>query len=715
MNRKKSKTVPALLAVLVSAALLGGCGSGTGEVPPASGTVTGATAVGIDACAGCHTVQTAAWLMSRHANAEGGLNSAGTPTLGQVATCTKNCHDPNGDSANILAAGYLGAARPIVGCEACHGEGSLHNGSGPISLLSNTTGTVLGGTVTVSGQFVMCTNCHELLDTSGTATVTAAHEAGGAEAASASGNQYIIADTHFATPGDWSGVGAANLQPATGYAMGSGDAPGFDNERVCVNCHNPHKPATRNREWALSAHADKNFENLNSLGTGYFSGAWAHYNWSCDGSSIVSCSTSTTNPAGPHSDKRPCQRCHTTTGFVAYANALRSGDTQRAHDINNGAYSLVTFTTGFKPEMLKCNGCHTDNNGALRNPGPITANYDYPVPLAAGAKPSALASHTYPNLAGSNVCMTCHVGRETGETIKGLNDPALLAAGTIAAFNFGNGSFVNSHYLTAGGQIFTATGYEFDGRPYNNISEYRHDKIGTKATQEMWPYADTGSNGPCIGCHMSRPNKNGNHLFLPVSRSTTIIGEVTGVASEVCQKCHGVSNTPILELIKIRKPLFKGALEALKDEIQSKLGYYFFPYSPYWYRSSSYTDPKTVCTDNIPVRNWQTGGTEKAPVTNFPYDPYNSACCTYKGNANGIVGTGQNNMGAAFNFNLLEHDPGAYAHNSVYAKRLLYDSIDWVDDGIMNYSVAGTLIGLGNTEAIEYLLMGENNDATDRP
>jgi hypothetical protein len=93
--------------------------------------------------------------------------------------------------------------------------------------------------------------------------------------------------------------------------------------------------------------------------------------------------------------------------------------------------------------------------------------------------------------------------------------------------------FINSHYLTAGGQVFTVTGYKFDGRAYNNISEYRHDKIGTPATLQLSPYVDTGSTGPCIGCHMSRPNKNGNHLFLPVSRSTTTYGEITGIASEM--------------------------------------------------------------------------------------------------------------------------------------------------------------------------------------
>jgi hypothetical protein len=301
--------------------------------------------------------------------------------------------------------------------------------------------------------------------------------------------------------------------------------------------------------------------------------------------------------------------------------------------------------------------------------------------------------------------MTCHVGRETGETIKGLNDPSLLSAGTISFFDFGNQSFINSHYLTAGGQVFTATGYEFNGRPYNNISEYRHDKIGTTATQQLSPYVDTGSNGPCVGCHMSRPNKNGNHLFLPVSRSTVTIGEIIGIASEVCMNCHGPSPTLILDMVKEQKAQVKGALEALKDQLALKRGYYFFPYNPYFYTTSTYTATKTDCTQNIPVKNWQTNGsTVNAAIATMP------SCTQIKGDGLGTAGTGPNNMGAAFNFNLLEHDPGAYVHNRMYVKRLIYDSLDWLDDGVMNYSVGATLNALDpatysyKAEAMTYLL-----------
>ena len=48
--------------------------------------------------------------------------------------------------------------------------------------------------------------------------------------------------------------------------------------------------------------------------------------------------------------------------------------------------------------------------------------------------------------------MACHTGRETGDSIK--NDPDATT---------GVRSFINSHYLAAGGQLFGTTGYEYAG------------------------------------------------------------------------------------------------------------------------------------------------------------------------------------------------------------------------------------------------------------
>jgi hypothetical protein len=57
-------------------------------------------------------------------------------------------------------------------------------------------------------------------------------------------------------------------------------------------------------------------------------------------------------------------------------------------------------------------------------------------------------------------------------------------------------------------------------------------------------------------------------------------------------------------------------------------------------------------------------------------------------------------MGAAFNYNLLLHEPGAYVHNPQYTKKIIYDSIDHLDDGAMNASVEATL---GAGLATDYL------------
>ena len=61
--------------------------------------------------------------------------------------------------------------------------------------------------------------------------------------------------------------------------------------------------------------------------------------------------------------------------------------------------------------------------------------------------------------------------------------------------------------------------------------------------------------------------------------------------------------------------------------------------------------------------------------------------------------TGKNNMGTAFNFNLLHHDPGAYAHNRFYSTFLIFGSIDWLDDN----EIDGIIDLTAHPEAARYL------------
>jgi hypothetical protein len=47
-------------------------------------------------------------------------------------------------------------------------------------------------------------------------------------------------------------------------------------------------------------------------------------------------------------------------------------------------------------------------------------------------------------------------------------------------------------------------------------------------------------------------------------------------------------------------------------------------------------------------------------------------------------------MGACFNINLLTKEPAAYVHARTYVRRLLYDTIDFLDDGTINLTVGAT-------------------------
>ena len=67
----------------------------------------------------------------------------------------------------------------------------------------------------------------------------------------------------------------------------------------------------------------------------------------------------------------------------------------------------------------------------------------------------------------------------------------------------------------------------------------------------------------------------------------------------------------------------------------------------------------------------------------------------------GLGVAGANTMGAAFNYILLLREPGAFAHNPSYAKQLVIDSIDYLDNGVIDDSVASiALPGLVASGAI---------------
>jgi predicted CxxxxCH...CXXCH cytochrome family protein len=73
---------------------------------------------------------------------------------------------------------------------------------------------------------------------------------------------------------------------------------------------------------------------------------------------------------------------------------------------------------------------------------------------------------------------------------------------------------------------------------------------------------------------------------------------------------------------------------------------------------------------------------------------YSSTLPNFSNSNWGTGEEGAHTMGAAFNYVMLLNDSGAYAHNSAYAKKLTFDSIDYLQNGAITGSIDGALADL---------------------
>lgn len=385
---------------------------------------------------------------------------------------------------------------------------------------------------------------------------------------------------------------------------------------ACRTCHNPHDTATAIatlRTWSRSGHGDTT------------AAPWTYYDFK--------------------SRTGDCNRCHTTTGFLKYIT-------------NNNDSASWGDSSDKTKEVLMCSACHQNYSYKLRTTGAVTAPY-------------AGGPITYPDMGISNLCLNCHVGRTSGNSIKNVQR------------NYTSASFVNSHYLTAGGTIFGEIGYEFTGRNYNDPAFYAHRYLGTSDSRGKSAVA-IGS-GPCVGCHLANKTQPGEkHTFKPYVVAGTAL-------SPTCETigCHGPTDTRVTPrdqdwLKNTWQAQYQDALSALK---------YVLANNPY---------RKLIFTSSSPY---------------FSSKKWHSVA----GPESDISVSGMNNMGAAFNYNLLIHDRGGVAHNRYYTRRLIYDSIDWLDDNQVNNSVGATLnalAGNGDTvfkaNAIEYLIDPDKVSGSER-
>ncbi|KAB0671467.1 hypothetical protein F6V30_02490 [Oryzomonas sagensis] len=467
---------------------------------------------------------------------------------------------------------------------------------------------------------------------------------------------------------------------------------------VCAQCHFKFDPhgigATTTQTFqtnadVLAAWADS--DHGNRSGAAWVPGA--SHDWRNSGSAA---NFQTTIPASD------CVRCHTAAGFAQFA------DSKYVTVATVGANDGQKFNS-----PLACSACHTaDVSGstttALRtvavSPLAFTNRSSYgksvgvqtfynisTVDKATALTVKARITAKFPDVGQSNICISCHSGRVSGG--------ALVTAKTNG-LSMGNSSFQNSHYMAAAGLMYAKAGFiNFtstsaaagtstygktlipdaistpDGLAGGLTSTHRN--LGTKAmigdshNPTFFVAGNLDSNGPCVTCHMQgftnagTPRNSAKGHSLQIDQATI---------TQVCNQCHtsegGNDITTIdnfnTHFIEPQSEVFQAALTLAKNQLLSKYGISYNPASyPYFYDTAN---------SNKAVTDWtRSGALTAAQALKLE--------------------------GAAFNINLLSRDPAAYVHARSYARRLLYDSIDFLDDGVMNQSAGATALASGQLNA----------------
>lgn len=542
-------------------------------------------------------------------------------------------------------------------CHAVHDEGNL---------LKEAT----SGSSAASAEYNTCTHCHavenafhgEKNDYSWTYT----GREGGKDYYLYDGDR-IIYDTHGSDK-------ASTDAKIEGYVIKK------TSERACRDCHNVHSGEVEiNRQWAESAHAgwirnDKLAAAANPVEMD------AGLVPSTEGVVPPVIEAGTTSPALVEDDwdsssQQSCQRCHTSTGFKNYATTKVSGVwTPSAYVAANNDFSHLsgwskingTYTVSGQNELLYCWACHKDNAGGLNNPGAITD-------LGYGSKINGTAKvFAHSDLGSSNVCALCHSARgnmfklDTNGVMSKLAPTATVSTGTAT----------KTHYASAGATIYHATtriGYEYIGLTvdgsnnplpnpnYADPENYAHNKLGGALTGNV-------TDGPCVTCHMG----GANHTYDVFESSVLEKDDPETLGVNEAGTCNAVAchnNLWSEDVIEAYADEYANALEALKDAIYRKTGgtatgigtgtgILFSTSYPYFYVDKN--------------NNGVLDGTDISSPATINW---------------GKMGT----FGAAHNLNYLLHEPGAFAHNSKYAKRLVFDSIYWCFNGDTTNMATGTI------------------------
>lgn len=612
--------------VLMAALLaLAGCGGGaTGSAAPTN------TLEASHSCIQCHESK-----------------QSTSPGSGQIIVAEWKASAHNTSSINNKSG--FGA-----GCMNCHGSGFLHEGilgQESCAQCHSIGAQAVNPIKNPDRDTAVCLNCHT--KTSGFQPVTTfdditinpaiAHFTNLTTGTITRVSQSLYYTNYTSSYRITSAAGGTAVWVSEKYVPTPGDTTKYG----CRACHNPHDNSSKLdflKAWSRSGHGDTNSGSRTSR---YFKSSGSSLPASVTMGSI-------------------CVRCHTTTGFINYVKS-------DFVDVKALASSAPADHT---KELTNCNVCHDNGSGTsygyqLRNvlaANPartgVPAYYNYSAGRGGNTikipSTNVSVSITYPNASSSNMCIVCHMGREVGQSIK-------LAY--LQGLNFTNTARISAHDFAAGANLYQESGFEF----YTSAAKYPqtaflHNQAG------MGNFSGTGNKGPCISCHMSRAQSaNGNkspdsHSFMPVVKQLNGNGLIEKISSTACIRCHtstASAQTMDVNRFNTVRQGYVAAMAYLRGVILARI------------------DRATISSANSKTKSISYGTTSAPPnwlktcvptATSMIHDQLQP------GSGTTLIGKGAYTMGAAFNYEMLYADFGAFVHNPMYVKRLIFDSIDWLTD-----------------------------------
>ncbi len=687
-----------LTASLLAAAMLWGCGSsgsgGSDVAPtPAPGNVQ---ALGVDNCQVCHPALVAEWLAGGgHSNPEAlpDLAYFGNP----AAECAV-CHDPNDQGGDLLAA--LGETnRPVVGCEGCHGGGSAHRGVGPLPF--------------ANPDFERCGTCHNALSQEHVAN----HPLGlnildnyklSRHAGSVNGSVQSVAAARCAMchsdegfklyAADFAGLGHDALEAA----LENLDYPAMVSPVQCRTCHDSHNGG------ALRAAATMSTQDVDpdplvtdlqpvvEFSAGYnlcttchqvfVTATWdeasGRFTYQLDGAvysdpTLVEYHNPAINPFGidgeiisdSHfagtdaagnavtgyninaADEFACLNCHDAHGATKFEQVFAQGIAEEwGNEAEfHGAYQREAFIHEFSnPVCLEChNGTEFVKVTEGLDPADLdldqqgrvvacVACHDLASKAAAGdafelgavrelkdADGNVLTAFTFPSgqmvegVGENALCLTCHSGRNAGSSV----DDEIAAKdldGDGVADGGGTFRFQNIHYRAAGATLFgnmAGGGYEFAGKAY--ASKFEH----------------VASNDLCVECHNVHDGRL--HIASP------------GFGPTGCVECHA-------NIVADPATDYAGAVAQVRDiRMTGSLA----DYDGNGLNEGIYHEVQGLKARLLTALN-ESG---VSVLAGYPY-------------FSNLTNAAQ--LQAAYNYQVVDKDPGSYAHNPSYIIELLYDSLE---------------------------------------